>query len=80
MFSRSISMTSECIIPVASDSDFTLHNLPYGVFTAPDCKTGRIGVAIGDKILDLSKVSSLFDGPLMREHQVQCSLKCSRLG
>lgn len=62
-------MTSECIIPVASDSDFTLHNLPYGVFTAPDCKTGRIGVAIGDKILDLSKISSLFDGPLMREHQ-----------
>jgi hypothetical protein len=47
-----------------------LDNLPYGVFTTSDPGSGRIGVAIGDKILDLSKISNLFDGPLMKEHRV----------
>ena len=59
-----------CIIPVTSASDFTLDNLPYGVFTTSSQVSGRIGVAIGDKILDLSKISKLFDGPLMGDHQV----------
>ena len=63
-------MASECIVAVADDSDFTLDNLPYGVFTTPDIKTGHIGVAIGDKILDLSKIYQLFDGPLMNDHKV----------
>ncbi|GAA2135572.1 fumarylacetoacetase [Kitasatospora kazusensis] len=37
----------------AQDSPFGLHNLPYGVFTAPD-QPGRrrIGVAVGDFVLD----------------------------
>ena len=63
-------MSTECIVTVAEDSDFTLDNLPYGVFTIPDIKTGRIGVAIGAKILDLSKIHQLFDGPLMNDHKV----------
>ena len=63
-------MSTECIVPVAPDSDFTLDNLPYGVFTTPDIKTGRIGVAIGAKILDLFKIHQLFDGPLMHDHKV----------
>lgn len=29
----------------------------------------RIGVAIGDEILDLSTISHLFDGPLLRNNQ-----------
>lgn len=29
----------------------------------------RIGVAIGDEILDLSVVKNLFDGPVLRNHQ-----------
>ncbi len=33
------------------DADFPLHNLPYGVFDAGE--GARIGVAIGDQILDL---------------------------
>jgi fumarylacetoacetase len=36
----------------APDTDFPLHNLPYGVFTAGDAH--HIGVAIGDQILDLN--------------------------
>ncbi|MDH6575372.1 fumarylacetoacetase [Kitasatospora sp. MAP5-34] len=37
----------------AQDSPFGLHNLPYGVFTAPDQpRRRRIGVAVGDFVLD----------------------------
>ena len=34
-------------------SDFPLQNLPYGVFQHGDDTLGRIGVAIGDQVLDL---------------------------
>ena len=40
-------------IPVAPSSDFPIQNLPYGVFTARDGLAPRIGVAIGDYVLDL---------------------------
>ena len=35
------------------DSDFPLQNLPYGAFTTSQHTAPRLGVAIGDKILDL---------------------------
>ncbi|KJK60080.1 fumarylacetoacetase [Saccharothrix sp. ST-888] len=40
-------------LAVPQDSPFGLHNLPYGVFTAPD-QPGRrrIGVAVGEFVLD----------------------------
>ncbi len=41
-------------IPVAPDSDFPIQNLPYGVFSTPTDATPRVGVAIGDFILDLA--------------------------
>jgi fumarylacetoacetase len=34
-------------------SDFPLQNLPYGVFRSAPDETARLGVAIGDRILDL---------------------------
>ena len=37
-------------------ADFPLANLPYGVFTHPH--STRIGVAIGDQILDLRAAAS----------------------
>lgn len=40
-------------IDVAPDSDFSIYNLPYGVFSYAD-KAPRVGVAIGDYVLDLS--------------------------
>jgi fumarylacetoacetase len=40
-------------IDVAPDSDFPIQNLPYGVFSAKDGLAPRIGVAIGDYVLDL---------------------------
>ena len=57
------------VVPIPSDSDFTLDNLPYGIFSVPPGGKRRIGVAIGDHVLDLSAVKHLFDGPLMKEHQ-----------
>ncbi|XP_061101933.1 fumarylacetoacetase [Conger conger] len=54
---------------VDEQSDFSYHNLPYGVFSTPDNPRHRIGVAIGDQILDLSVVKSLFSGPVLSGHQ-----------
>ena len=36
-------------------TDFPVQNLPYGVFRAPSDSRDHIGVAIGDKILDLAR-------------------------
>lgn len=40
-------------IDVAATSDFPIQNLPYGVFSAKDGLAPRVGVAIGDYVLDL---------------------------
>ena len=39
--------------PVDPASDFPIQNLPYGVFSARDGLAPRVGVAIGDFVLDL---------------------------
>jgi fumarylacetoacetase len=44
---------------VAPDSPFGLHNLPYGVFTVGDNSRRRVGVAVGDSILDLTTAADL---------------------
>jgi len=46
-----------CIVSYKEDSHFPIENLPYGVFSTKDNSKPRIGVAIGDKILDLYAVS-----------------------
>ncbi|XP_005695122.1 PREDICTED: fumarylacetoacetase isoform X2 [Capra hircus] len=56
-------------VPVAEDSDFPIHNLPYGVFSTRGNPRPRIGVAIGDQILDLSVIKHLFTGPILSPHQ-----------
>ena len=40
-------------IEVAPTSDFPIQNLPYGIFSAKDGLAPRVGVAIGDYVLDL---------------------------
>ncbi len=40
-------------VPVSPHSDFSIHNLPYGVFSTPENPTPRIGIAIGESILSL---------------------------
>src|SRR5690606_37050532 len=45
-------------IDIRPDSDFTLHNLPYGIFVK-DGSTPRVGVAIGEYVLDLYALAEL---------------------
>lgn len=41
-------------INIAADSDFSIHNLPYGIFSDTVDGKRRAGVAIGEQVLDLS--------------------------
>ncbi len=43
-------------VGIPADSDFTLANLPYGIFSTEE-RPRRVGVAIGDQILDLQAVA-----------------------
>ena len=45
-------------IPIPENSDFSIYNLPFGIFSAGRKKT-RVGVAIGTQILDLYAVAEL---------------------
>ncbi|KAK2164141.1 hypothetical protein LSH36_68g07005 [Paralvinella palmiformis] len=56
-------------IEVSADCDFPIQNLPYGVFSTKDNHQHKIGVAIGDKILDLSVIKHLFNGPVLNGSQ-----------
>jgi fumarylacetoacetase len=58
-------------VPVAPDSHFPIQNLPYGVFRRSG-DLPRIGVAIGDHVLDLAVLESagLLDTPALRGRAV----------
>ena len=45
-------------VHVPDDSDFSIHNIPFGIFSTKK-KTPRVGVAIGEQILDLAGVARL---------------------
>ena len=59
-------------IPVEPDSHFPIQNLPYGAFCPPSGGTARVGVAIGDSVLDLSvlEAGGYFNGPALTGRQV----------
>ena len=46
------------IIDIPDDSDFSIYNIPFGIFSTAD-RTPRVGVAIGAHILDLAAVAEL---------------------
>uniref|UniRef100_T1DL75 Fumarylacetoacetase n=1 Tax=Crotalus horridus TaxID=35024 RepID=T1DL75_CROHD len=56
-------------ITVDENSHFPIQNLPYGIFSTQDEPRHRIGVAIGDQVLDLSAVKHLFDGPVLSKQR-----------
>ncbi len=37
----------------AAEADFPIQNLPFGAFLSPDDESERVGVAIGDRVVDL---------------------------
>lgn len=46
--------TLRSFVPVAPDSHFPIQNLPFGVFSRHTGERPRVGVAIGDMVLDLA--------------------------
>ncbi|GGQ85797.1 fumarylacetoacetase [Kitasatospora griseola] len=57
-------MTATTWLDLPADSPFGVHNLPYGVFTAAD-RPGRrrIGVRIGDRVLDAGAAARAVGSP-----------------
>ena len=55
-------MTLSTWAPVSADSQFGVANLPYGVFSRGDEKP-RVGVRIGEHVLDLAAVTGTGDLP-----------------
>jgi fumarylacetoacetase len=53
--------------------DFPIQNLPYGSFSAPTTRDRRIGVAIGDRVLDLR---GCLDEGLLRGDAAGCVEAC----
>ena len=48
----------ESWVDIPTNSDFSIYNLPYGIFSTPNHQK-QVGVAIGDQILILDAVASL---------------------
>lgn len=44
------------IIEIPENSDFSIHNIPFGIFSTQD-RSPRVGVAIGEHILDLAALA-----------------------
>lgn len=63
MFDETTDPSLKSFVPTGPDSDFPIQNLPYGIFAPPRGGPPRVGVAIGDRILDLSTLEEegLFD-------------------
>lgn len=58
-------------LDIPADSPFSLHNLPYGVFTRRGHANPRVGVAVGDEVLDLAVLAErgLLDLPELGGHR-----------
>jgi len=61
------SLTS--FLDVPANSPFPIQNLPYGVFTPDNASSPRVGVAIGEQVLDLAVLQEeqIFEHPLVQE-------------
>jgi fumarylacetoacetase len=59
-------------VPVAAESHFPIQNLPYGVFRPRTSGGPRVGVAIGDQVLDLAVLEArgLLDTPAFQPRGV----------
>jgi fumarylacetoacetase len=67
-----IDSTLRSFVEVLTGCDFGIHNLPFGVFRPRALARPRVGVAIGEQVLDLSVLveQGLFRGPEMRDTYV----------
>lgn len=67
----SLSVQATSFVEVPSHHPFPLANLPYGVFVPNGSVLPRIGIAIGDWVLDLAclEEKGLFTSPLLTQHR-----------
>lgn len=73
-------MPVDCFLDIHPDSEFSIHNLPFGIFSTKvnsikqfnilKSTLPRVGVAIGDHVLDCSELQKrgLFNGPFLSNH------------
>jgi len=66
---NNIKSTTMSFIEVSAESHFPIQNLPYGIFSTKGSEKCRMGVAIGNFVLDLSEVKHLFTGPVLSAKQ-----------
>ncbi|MCU0341375.1 MAG: fumarylacetoacetase [Spirosomaceae bacterium] len=45
-------------LPIDPNSDFSIHNLPFGIFSTPNAPK-RVGVALGDWVIDMPVLTDL---------------------
>jgi fumarylacetoacetase len=59
-------------LPVVPESHFPIQNLPYGIFRPRPAESPRVGVAIGEHVLDLAvlEAAGLFTAPTLRGQAV----------
>ncbi|MEM8510549.1 MAG: fumarylacetoacetase [Bacteroidota bacterium] len=61
------------IIDIPENSDFSIHNIPFGIFSTTD-RSKRAGVAIGNHILDLAALAKLgvfdFDSAVLEQEDL----------
>ena len=49
---------TNCWVAIPENSDFSIHNIPFGIFSDAN-HTKRVGIAIGEQLIDLSKAAEL---------------------
>lgn len=54
MYDKTTDPKLKSFLPIDKEADFSIQNLPYGVFQTKEDKTARAGVAIGKWVLDLA--------------------------
>ncbi|NLR92792.1 fumarylacetoacetase [Flammeovirga agarivorans] len=60
MLDKTHNKNAKSWVAIPENSDFTLQNLPFGIFSTKDNPNRRAGVAIGHQIVDLEKITSHF--------------------
>ena len=62
----------QSFIKISPESHFSIHNLPYGIFSPKEGGEPRVGVAIGDNVIDLSVLEEegIFERTLLGKDRV----------
>lgn len=65
-----------CWVEMPDNCDFTIYNLPLGIFSTLAQPNPRVGVAIGSQILDLAKVVEMGLLKELEAHKATLNQKC----